>query len=68
MLKISQKQQILDYMSEGHPITPLEALNMFGCFRLSARVEEMRKDGIEVKTEYEHKHGKKWAKYSLQSN
>lgn len=30
----TQKERILDYLMEGHSLTSLEALNLFGCFRL----------------------------------
>lgn len=32
----SQTDLILDWMLEGNTITPLEALDLFGCFRLPA--------------------------------
>ena len=34
----SQKAIILEYMKQGHSISPMEALNLFGCFRLGARI------------------------------
>ena len=37
--------RILRYMQAGHDITPLEALDMFGCFRLGARVWDLRRAG-----------------------
>lgn len=47
--KKSQKQQILDYMLEGNEISPKDALKMFGCFRLGARIADLKKDGYDVK-------------------
>ena len=47
--KKSQKQQILDYMLDGTEITPIDALNKFGCFRLGARIADLKKDGYDVK-------------------
>ncbi|WP_194162992.1 septal ring lytic transglycosylase RlpA family protein, partial [Moraxella catarrhalis] len=37
-----QNQQILDYLMAGNTITPLEALERFGCFSLAARVYELK--------------------------
>ena len=41
----SQNAQILYYLKQGRTITPLEALHMFGCFRLAGRIFELRDDG-----------------------
>ena len=63
----SQKDRILDYLMEGHSLTPLEALNLFGCFRLGARIADIKKMGYLVRTETVHdrKTGKRYASYSL---
>lgn len=37
----SQARQILAYMRAGHTINPLEALRLFGCFRLGARIKDI---------------------------
>ena len=41
----TQNAQILHYLKQGKTISPLEALNMFGCFRLAGRIFELREDG-----------------------
>lgn len=38
----SQKARILEYMKQGHSISPIEALNLFGCFRLGARIADIK--------------------------
>ena len=48
---MSQTSDILDWLNAGHTITPLEALNNFGCLRLAARIADIRAKGIEVETE-----------------
>ena len=48
----SQTEKILDYMLEGHPITPIDALDRFGSFRLGARIAEIRKKGYLVYSEF----------------
>ena len=40
---ISQTARILSYLLEGHSITPLEALDKFGCFRLGARIKDIER-------------------------
>jgi len=53
-----------DLMS-GKSITPLQALNKYGCFRLAAAIHKLRKNGMAIKTEYVTKNGKTLAKYFL---
>lgn len=38
----SQTTRIAEYLKEGNSITPLEALNLFGCFRLGARIADIK--------------------------
>lgn len=63
--KKSQKQQILDYLLEGNEITPMDALNKFGCFRLGARIADLKKDGYDIKTRIA-KGDKNYAIYRLE--
>jgi hypothetical protein len=44
----SQNKAIAKHLNEGNTITPLEALNLFGCFRLSARIYDLRKLGLAI--------------------
>lgn len=48
---VSQTRAILAYMKAGNGITPMDALTLCGCFRLSARIAEIKKLGYAVKTE-----------------
>ena len=36
----TQKQNILDHLKSGYGITPLDALQKFGCFRLAAVIHD----------------------------
>ena len=47
----SQCSKILEYLKAGNGITPIDALNLFGCFRLSARIADIKKMGYEIVTE-----------------
>lgn len=42
----SQETKILAYLKGGKTITPIEALNRFGCFRLGARIFCLRKTNV----------------------
>lgn len=61
----SQAQRILEYLQLGNGITPLEALNLFGCFRLSARIADIKKQGYPVVTEVVSVNSKRVARYHL---
>jgi hypothetical protein len=63
----TQSDQILSYLQSGKAITPIDALNMFGCFRLGARIFDLKQKGHSIKTEIIRKDGKNYASYSLES-
>ena len=46
-------------------ITAIQALNLYGCLRLAARINELRSDGIDVETEMVNRNGKRFARYYL---
>jgi hypothetical protein len=62
---MTQNKEIIRYLTKGNKLSPLEALERFGCFRLSARILELRKKGFDIKTEYVTKGKKTYAEYSL---
>jgi len=43
---MSQEKQILNYLKEGKTLTPIDALNKFDCFRLGARIWDLKKKGF----------------------
>lgn len=62
----SQKSKILAYLLDGNSITPLEALELFGSFRLGARIADIKADGYDVKSEYvKLPNGKQVKRYHL---
>jgi|TARA_R110000772_G_C12965314_1_gene403927 hypothetical protein len=44
----TQNAAVLTYLKSGNQITPLEALHKFGCFRLAARIYELRQEGHQI--------------------
>lgn len=44
----SQNAKILEYLNNGFRLTPIEALNKFGCLRLSARIYDLIKLGYKI--------------------
>ena len=62
---MTQNQQIKSYLEKGKSITPIQALNKFGCFRLAARISDLRNDGLNIVTKIVTKDGKTFASYRL---
>ena len=61
-----QCQQVLAHLQSGKPITALEALRLYGIFRLASRIHDLKKHGIEVKVrDITTEGGKKIAQYYL---
>ena len=62
----SQNEEILLHLQSGKPITPLEALEKFGCFRLGGRIYELKQQGHSIVTNMVTKNGKRYAQYRLE--
>jgi hypothetical protein len=64
--KQTQANRILRYLQAGHRLTPWDALEQFGCFRLAARIYELRREGWQINERtVETASGKRIAEYSL---
>jgi hypothetical protein len=63
---MSQKQLILKHLEDGKSLTPLDALSLFGCFRLAARINDLRTAGHKINTTNLDVNGKKIASYSME--
>lgn len=62
----TQANAILKHMQDGNGITPMDALELCGCFRLSARIADLKKRGYEIITEKVKVAGGKYvARYHL---
>ena len=63
---MTQKQMILKHLQTVGAITPLEALQKYGCFRLGARIADLKADGVQIKSELIKENGKRYARYELE--
>jgi hypothetical protein len=61
----TQKEQIKKYLLSRKTITPIQALNKFGCFRLAAVIYKLKNDGLKIVTEMEYNKNKQFARYRL---
>tara|TARA_R110002020_G_scaffold80359_1_gene200566 strand:+ start:1046 stop:1246 length:201 start_codon:yes stop_codon:yes gene_type:complete len=44
----SQNKQIKAYLEEGNSITAIQALEKFRCFRLAARIKDLKETGMVI--------------------
>jgi hypothetical protein len=62
----SQNALIKGWLLNGYSITQLEALTQFGCFRLAARIADLRDKGLNVVTDMVTlENGKRVARYFI---
>ena len=61
----SQNALIKGWLLNGQSLTTLDALTMFGCFRLSARISNLKDQGMNIITEMVEVNDKRIAKYYL---
>ena len=62
---MTQNVQILRYLETGKTLTPIDALTLFGSFRLGARIFELRQQGHEINKVLLRKDNKNFACYFM---
>lgn len=67
MAEKTQTQAIKDMLESGRHVTPIDALNECGCFRLAARIADIKKTGLAIKTRLvkNPETGKNYAEYYI---
>jgi len=61
----STTKKIESWLLRGYKLTPLQALEKWGCMRLAARVSELRNKGLVITTNKITRNGKTFAQYQL---
>ena len=66
----TQKDLVLNHLKNDNGITPLEALNLYGsfrlgAFRLAAIIFDLKKEGYDIQTNIIQNGGKRYANYKL---
>ena len=51
MMTDSQTKKIKKHLEDGKTITAIEALNDYNCFRLSARIHDLKQQGMNIQRE-----------------
>jgi hypothetical protein len=59
----STTKKIESWLLRGYKLTPLQALEKWGCMRLAARIAELRKAGTHITTTKITRNGKTFAEY-----
>ncbi len=67
-VKLTQTEQVKRALERGQAITPIDALSRFGCFRLGARIWDLKRAGLDIETEFvTTRHGARVARYRLRA-
>ncbi len=53
-MKPNQTDQVARYLERNGEISPMQALNRLGIYRLAARIMELRDDGYPIETRREN--------------
>lgn len=69
-MKETQTAAILEHLKRHGSITPLEALNRYGCMRLGARIYDLKRSGEPIETRWEIRRNgageyKRYARYEM---
>jgi hypothetical protein len=70
---MSQTSRILTHLKKKtrnknkKSLTPVQAIVLFRCYRLAARISELRGKGYNISTEIIKRGGKRYAKYTLEA-
>jgi len=62
---MSQSTKIRNHLQAGKTLTSIQALDKFGCWRLAARIGELRQRGMEIHTIIIERGNKSYAKYKM---
>ena len=59
----SQNKAIKAHLEKGNSINAIQALEMFGCFRLAARIKDLKDTGMIIDKVMVNENGKRFAVY-----
>ena len=63
---MTQQKKILDHLQHKGSITPIQALTLYGSFRLGSIIHRLRQEGFDIRTDLvENQNGNPYAKYYL---
>lgn len=62
---MSQNERILQMLKSGRKVSPMEALNEAGCFRLAARINDLRRAGHSIHSATVKENGTRYSRYYM---
>lgn len=62
---MSQEQNVIYHLTNIGPLTPIDALKQYGCFRLAAVVHLLKQQGYNIETTMVSNGRKRYASYSI---
>ena len=62
---MSQNEAILNHLRAGGSLTALDALRLYGCLRLAARIKELESYGVRIAHATIKANGKRFSQYTL---
>lgn len=70
---MSQSQAVLFWLKQGNSLSQAEAISKFGCYRLGARIYDLRKSGAKIETQMVERLNRngnvvRFAVYTLEKN
>jgi predicted ArsR family transcriptional regulator len=48
---MTQKERLLAYLKRNGSVNPLQAWSILGIYRLAARISDLKKDGVAIRSE-----------------
>ena len=64
--KETQNKKIIAYLEDGNAITPIEAMTLFGCMRLAARISDLKRRGYIISKTMKTNGDSRYAEYKLE--
>ena len=63
---MSQTNDIKKHLLNGNTLTAIEALDLFGCFRLAARILDLKDKGLNIKSLTHYNGNKRYSVYYIE--
>lgn len=60
---MTQTDAIRQHLEAGKTLTPIEALNRYGCLRLAARIADLKREGFPVRSRIARRGEKRFSEY-----
>lgn len=62
----TQVNEVLHHLETNGSITSWQAITLYKITRLAEYVRQLREEGFEIESNWEHGNGKRWVRYELQ--